>query len=392
MMDWIIQLVKDKVYYFKVGSKLVKKVLIAGAGKIGSLIACLLLDSSDYEVFLVDIHFTGTDFLRLQQKYPRFHTQELDVQRQDELTKFLKTHNIQAIISCLPFNMNIAVAKAAREYGAHYFDLTEDVSVTQVVKQLALNAKTAFVPQCGLAPGFVSIVANSLMKQFDKVERVKMRVGALPISSSNSLHYALTWSTDGLINEYGNLCHAIKNGEPAVLQPLEGVETIMLDGMRYEAFNTSGGLGSLPELYNGKVQFMNYKTIRYPGHCEKMRLLMNDLKLNQDRPTLKRILENAIPKTYQDVVIVYVSVSGQKNGELVESSYINKVYPQEIAGLHWSAIQVTTASGITSVVDQILQSPKKYEGLIYQESFTLKDFLANRFGKYYQQSGVSQWT
>ena len=101
---------------------------------------------------------------------------------------------------------------------------------------------------------------------------------------------------------------------------------------------------------------MNYKTMRYPGHCEQMRLLMNDLKLNHDRATLKRMLENAVPQTLQDVVIVYAAVTGKQDGELREENYVNKVYPQVIAGRLWSAIQVTTAAGITAVVDLVLAS------------------------------------
>jgi saccharopine dehydrogenase-like NADP-dependent oxidoreductase len=130
---------------------------------------------------------------------------------------------------------------------------------------------------------------------------------------------------------------------------------------------------------------MNYKTIRYPGHCGQMRLLMNDLKLNQDRDTLKRILENAVPQTLQDVVIVYAAVTGRQGGELREENYVNKVYPQMIAGRLWSAIQVTTAAGITAVVDLVLQGGQGYRGFFAQEQFRLPEILANRFGKYYAQ-------
>ena len=136
-----------------------------------------------------------------------------------------------------------------------------------------------------------------------------MRVGALPTNISNALQYSLTWSTDGLINEYGNPCDAIENGKAVRLLPLEGLEEIKIDGLTYEAFNTSGGIGSLADTYHGKVKHFSYKTIRYPGHCEKIKFLMNDLKLNDDRDTLKRIFEHAIPKTFQDVVLVYVSVT-----------------------------------------------------------------------------------
>ena len=221
------------------------------------------------------------------------------------------------------------------------------------------------------------------MQEFEQCHHAKLRVGALPQRVSNALHYSLTWSTVGVINEYGNPCHGIEAGVDVILTPLEGLETIQIDGCEYEAFNTSGGLGSLGELYTGKIQSLNYKTIRYPGHCEKMRLLMNDLKLNEDRDTLKKILERAIPKTNQDIVLIYITVDGIKNGELTEKSYLKKIYPKTISGLEWSAIQVSTASGICAVVELVLERENDYHGLVLQEKFRLEDVLTNRFGQHF---------
>ncbi|BCA95287.1 L-lysine dehydrogenase [Legionella antarctica] len=358
-------------------------VMITGAGKIGSLIACLLADSGSYQVHLADVEFSGSDVKRLLAALPEIKTVALDVKDEQSTETYLKKHNIIAVISSLPYFLNTHVAQAAKAAKAHYFDLTEDTSVTEAVKAIAENAETAFVPQCGLAPGFISIAANSLMQEFEQCFHARLRVGALPQRANNALQYSLTWSTDGVINEYGNPCYGIESGKAIIMAPLEGLETIQIDGCEYEAFNTSGGLGSLAELYFGKVQTMNYKTMRYPGHCEKMRLLMNDLRLNEDRVTLKKILENAIPKTYQDIVIVYVTVEGIKHGELTEKSYVKKVYPEVIRGLEWSAIQVSTASGVCAVVDLVLGQSNEYKGLILQEEFKLANVLENRFGKYY---------
>ena len=134
---------------------------------------------------------------------------------------------------------------------------------------------------------------------------------------------------------------------------------------------------------------MDYKTIRYPGHCAQMRLLMNDLKLNQDRATLKRILENAVPQTLQDVVIVYVAVTGRQDGELREENYVSKIYPQMIAGRLWSAIQVTTAAGIARRAStSCCSTPGRYRGFVRQEDFRLVDVLDNRFGRYYADGGT----
>ncbi|HLB58339.1 MAG TPA: saccharopine dehydrogenase C-terminal domain-containing protein, partial [Gammaproteobacteria bacterium] len=197
------------------------------------------------------------------------------------------------------------------------------------------------------------------------------------------LQYALTWSTDGLINEYGNLCHAIEHGEEVHVPSLEGLEEIEIDGLTYEAFNTSGGVGSLVKSYLGRVKHLTYKTMRYPGHCEKMRFLMNDLNLNEDRNTLKTILENVLPKTAQDVVLVYVSVTGLQDNQFTEENYVKKFYPKIIHDLSWSAIQLTTASELCAMLDIVIQNPTKYKGLVKQEQVTLEELIHNRFGQYY---------
>jgi saccharopine dehydrogenase-like NADP-dependent oxidoreductase len=364
------------------------RVLILGAGKIGSLISGLLASSGNYQVQLADVDGSVAEAVVRAHAAPGLSAHALNAKQRSALEQHLAKHPADAVISSLPFYCNVTVAEAARSAGVHYFDLTEDVEVTRSVRAIATGASQAFVPQCGLAPGFISIAAAELIKHFEELRAVKLRVGALPQHPNNVLKYSLTWSTEGLINEYGNPCQAIVDGRTVEVAPLEGMEEIEIDGTLYEAFNTSGGLGSLAETHGTRCESMNYKTIRYPGHCEQMRLLMNDLKLNQDRGTLKRILENAVPQTLQDVIIVYAAVTGTQDGELREENYVNKIYPQLIAGRLWSAIQVTTAAGITSVVDLVLESPERYQGFIAQEEFRLTDILANRFGRYYAQGGT----
>jgi saccharopine dehydrogenase-like NADP-dependent oxidoreductase len=364
------------------------RVLILGAGKIGALISGLLAESGSYKVQLGDVDGAAAEAVARAHASPHLSAFKLDATDGAALSKHLADHPVDAVISSLPYYCNVGVAEAARKAGTHYFDLTEDVEVTRGVRAIATGSSQAFVPQCGLAPGFISIAAAELITHFDELRAVKLRVGALPQHPNNVLKYSLTWSTEGLINEYGNPCQAVQDGRILEFAPLEGLEEIEIDGTLYEAFNTSGGLGSLAETHGAHCESMNYKTIRYPGHCEQMRLLMNDLKLNHDRGTLKRILENAVPQTLQDVVIVYAAVTGKQDGELREENYVNKIYPQMIAGRLWSAIQVTTASGITSVVDLVLENPGKYQGFVAQEQFRLTDILANRFGRFYAAGGT----
>lgn len=367
-----------------------KDILVLGAGKIGALISGLLAESGDYRVQLADSVAGAADKVVKAHAQSNLTAFTLDAGDAAALAAHVRQHQPVAVISGLPYFCNVKVAEVARAENLHYFDLTEDVAVTKSVRELAQGATTAFVPQCGLAPGFISIAANELIQHFEEIKSVKLRVGALPQHPNNVLKYALNWSTDGIINEYGNLCQSIVSGKEVDVLPLEGLEEISIDGKLYEAFNTSGGLGSLGETYGERVNTMNYKTIRYPGHCEQIRLLMNGLKLNHDRDTLKRILENAVPQTLQDVVIIYAAVTGMQDGQLREENYVNKVYPGAVAGRLWSAIQITTAAGICSVMDLVLADGSGRSGFIAQEQFSLKDILDNRFGAHYAQGGTNQ--
>ncbi len=361
------------------------RVLIAGSGKIGSLIACLLQQSGRYEVYIGDVSFHGSDVTHLLRAFPKIKKAVLDFSDEAAVGEYVQSKGIQAVVSSLPYFINPKVAEMAKRNKIHYFDLTEDTQVTSCVKALAKDAQKAFVPQCGLAPGFINLAANNIMKTFDKLDSAKLRVGALPQNSSHALHYALTWSTDGLINEYGNLCRAIERGESVTMPALGDIETIQLNGRLYEAFHTSGGIGHLVEMYREKINRLNYKTIRYPGHCEKMRFLMNDLKLNEDRSTLKRILENSVPKTYQDLVIIYISVTGWKGHDYLEQSYFKKIYPHEVGGISWSAIQMATASSLCTVADIVLSNETQYSGFVLQEVIPLDTFLSNSFSEPYRE-------
>jgi saccharopine dehydrogenase-like NADP-dependent oxidoreductase len=257
------------------------------------------------------------------------------------------------------------------------------VESTRTIKRLADGANTAFIPQCGLAPGFISIVAHDLARKFDELRDVQMRVGALPVFPTNALKYNLTWSTDGLINEYCNPCESIRDGRRGEVPALEELEQFSLDGTEYEAFNTSGGLGTLCDTLEGKVENLNYKTVRYPGHRDIVKMLVRDLRLGIRRDVLKDVLETALPITYQDVVLIFVTVSGMRDGRLTQESYAKKIYSQTINGQLMSAIQITTAAGICAMTDMLATGKLPQKGFIRQEEAKLPDFLANRFGRYY---------
>ncbi len=354
-----------------------RKVLVLGAGKIGGAIVDMLSATGDYDIAVAD---RDPAFLAM---VAREKARQSQVDVSDAVALRRLADGTDAVISALPFFLNPTVAAVAGEVGAHYFDLTEDVATTRAVRALAERGETAFAPQCGLAPGFISIVAAHLAKRFDSLRTVHMRVGALPQFPVNGLKYNLTWSTDGLINEYCNPCEAIHEGAPIELMPLEGLEHFSLDGIDYETFNTSGGLGTLCETLDGKVQSLNYKTVRYPGHRDVMKLLLEDLRLRDRRDLLKDVLETAVPITHQDVVLIFVTVSGMRENRLTQETYAKKIYACEIDGRLMSAIQITTAAGICAMVDLHRDGKLPARGFIRQEQAELDDFLTNRFGRYY---------
>lgn len=357
-----------------------KRIAVIGGGKIGSMIVDLLSSTGEYEVAVADRSREQLDRLETSASVERV---ALDITDTAALERLLAGKF--AVLSAAPYNLTTRIAQAAKAKGAHYLDLTEDVASTRFVKQLAEDASTAFIPQCGLAPGFITIVAYDLAKRFDTLQDVRMRVGALPKYPANALNYNLTWSTDGVINEYCEPCEAIVNGQLREVPPLEECEEFALDGVTYEAFNTSGGLGTLCETLSGKVRNLNYRTIRYPGHAAIMKALLNDLRLRDRRDVLKDILENALPATLQDVVIVFVTVSGSKGGRLIQESYANKIYAKSIGGIMRSAIQITTAAGICTVLDLLAEGALPAKGFVRQEDISLDRFLHNRFGRAYAQ-------
>ncbi|WP_373975392.1 saccharopine dehydrogenase NADP-binding domain-containing protein [Chitinibacter sp. SCUT-21] len=364
------------------------QVTIVGAGKIGGSIAKLLANFPDYQVSVLD---TNERALAALNGKVRVITRQ--IKADDDLLPFLQGQ--QAVMAATAFDQNHHIARAALAAGASYFDLTEDVATTRAVRKIAQGATDGqiFMPQCGLAPGFIGILAHDIARRFEQVDTVKMRVGALPQYPSNALKYNLTWSTDGLINEYCNPCEAIHHGRSINLQALEGLEHFALDGLEYEAFNTSGGLGTLCETWAGQVNNMDYKTVRYIGHRDLMDFVINDLRMGatpEKRRQLKHILEDALPITLQDVVLIFVTATGYIQGQFRQITDARKIYHQTIHGEVWSAIQLTTAAAAATAIDLHLTGQLPSRGFVSQDSIALHALLSNRFGQYYAVDRFAQ--
>ncbi|MCP5327212.1 MAG: saccharopine dehydrogenase C-terminal domain-containing protein [Steroidobacteraceae bacterium] len=360
------------------------RILVAGAGHIGSLVAELLTATDCYRVTIVD-----RDELALARLRDLAGVETLCASVTDHEAMVAAMHGCFAVLSAAPYAVTGAIARAAHAAGVHYLDLTEDVATTRLVKALASDATHALIPQCGLAPGFISIVGMELARRFDTLDSLRLRVGALPQFPSNALGYNLTWSTAGVINEYCQPCEAIVDGRRMLVPPLEQLEHFALEGVQYEAFNTSGGLGTLCDTLEGQVRHLNYRTIRYPGHRDAMQMLLQDLRLAERPGLLAELLEHALPETPQDVVVIFATATGRRGGRTWQESFAHRVHPTVLAGREWTAIQVTTASSICAVLDLLAEGRLPDRGFLRQEDIRLADFLGNRFGRVYASDGAS---
>lgn len=353
----------------------IENILVIGIGKVGALVATLLKQTG--------FNVTGMD-AAVRDDLP-FSMISGDAQNKDFLKKTFK--NFDTIVSCLPYHLNTTVVNVAHQGGLHYFDLTEDVPTTNAIRKLAETSKGVMAPQCGLAPGFIGIVGASLAKDFNRLRSIELKVGALPQHPNGDLGYAFNWSPEGVVNEYLNDCEVIRDGQVKMVPAMQNLETVIIKGKTLEAFTTSGGLGTMCETYAGKVDKLNYKTMRYPGHMRLMRFFFHELLMKDDRKRAGEILVNAKPPVDEDVVYVHASVEGWKKigtsgQEVLEREQFVKAYKQKkIAGDQWRAISWTTASSICAVIEMVANGTLPDRGFLKQEEIPLDKFLETKCGK-----------
>jgi len=353
-------------------SLFMKNILVVGLGKVGSLVGTLLSH-----------RFSVTGFDR-QNPAETVSFPVITGNVTDEAALTDTVGQFDAVVSCLPYNLNLPIAKAAYATGIHYFDLTEDVPTTTAIREMAKTARGVMAPQCGLAPGLIGIVGADLAKRFDKLRDIELRVGALPRYPNGLLGYSFTWSPAGVINEYLNDCEVIANGDIKMVPALDGIEQINIEGQEFEAFSTSGGLGTMCETYAGQVDTLNYKTIRYPGHCRLMRFMLYELILKNKRELVEQILTEAKPPVQADVVYVYAVVEGWKDDKLAREEFYRAYHPRDIDGKSWRAISWTTAGSVAAVVELVADGKLPQKGFIKQEDIPFAEYLQTENGAFFR--------
>lgn len=354
-----------------------KIVVLGGRGHIGAYVAHVL-SRDGHDVTTYDIQ-TGTDL------------SDISVVRQS-LT------GAGVVIDTLPYTCNRLIATVAARLGVAYFNLTEDVENTTYIRGLAAQPNIPLIPQCGLAPGMVSIIAQQMTRAFATVDSIYVRVGALPCNKLNHLGYALTWSAAGLVNEYCNPCAVVQNGVLTTAPALDGQETLVLHGEPFEAAYTSGGIGTLAETWAGVAREVNYKTLRYAGHFDFMRILRDDLQMAQYKNLAEDWFTRALPRTVDDVVVIAIHVTGvrssrtrQSSGDRYTSTYVHRVYRDSeptLARSGSTAIQKTTAHGVLAVVDTYLRGHLSRTGFVKQEDIPFEAIYDSPYSETYGLSDI----
>jgi saccharopine dehydrogenase-like NADP-dependent oxidoreductase len=362
---------------------MISSIRVIGLGKVGELVATLLTDSG----------FTVKAFDARERTDLPFETGVLDVRDNDAVRTALK--GADAVVSCMPYHLNLGVAEAAFETGVHYFDLTEDVPTTKLVMELAeKNSDLVFAPQCGLAPGLIGIIGSALTKPFDEIRSIELKVGALPRHPAGLLGYAFNWSAEGVVNEYLNDCEVLRGGVRQMVPAMTELERVVIGGVELEASLTSGGLGTMCETYEGRAQRLDYKTMRYPGHFELMRFFFDELGLRDRRELAGEILVNAKPPVDDDVVYLHAAVEGIANGigdtaagQLTRKQYVRAYQPLRINDRLWRAISWTTAASAVAVVELVASGKLPTTGFIQQEDIPFQALLETKNGARFAELG-----
>lgn len=270
------------------------RYLVLGAGRQGTACAYDMAVYGDAEELILadgNLAFAQKSAERLKsllkgRPTPRINTIAMDVQKNDLLVKSLT--GIDAFLSAVPYYFNPRVAQAAIKAGASMCDLGGDIGAVQ--EELALHteaeaAEITIIPDCGLAPGMNNLLAVYAMEQMDRCQEVQIRCGGLPQVPRPPLGYRLAFNLEGLLNNYFGKAYVLRSGKVAEIESFTDLETIEFPPPlgRCEAFVTAGATSTCPWSFAGKVETYEYKTIRYPGHYEKFKLL-RDLGLLDTTP------------------------------------------------------------------------------------------------------------
>ncbi|MEW5923099.1 MAG: saccharopine dehydrogenase C-terminal domain-containing protein [Candidatus Zixiibacteriota bacterium] len=369
------------------------KIAVIGSGLMGRAAAYDLSRAEDVElVGLYDFDLELAE--EIARKYGNNITTagKVDAGNEDEVAEILKDYD--ACISAVTYRYNPGLTRAAIASKTHFFDLggNNDAVASQfAMHEEAKAADIVVIPDCGLAPGMVSVLAAAGVREFDKVRSLKIRVGGLPQNPRPPLNYQMVFSSEGLINEYWEPVVVLDNGEKRIVNPMTGLEELEFDGIgKLEAFYTSGGTSTLPDTYRGIIDFLDYKTIRYPGHCQLFKTMLDiglgsrsEVKVDginiEPRKVFKKVLEKNLSFGDPDMVLVRLIFNGDKDGRNVEMVYEFVDRQDTRTGL--TSMMRTTSFPIAIIAWMACRGQITHRGVVPQEIAVEPQFFISQLKK-----------
>jgi saccharopine dehydrogenase-like NADP-dependent oxidoreductase len=372
-------------------------IIIAGAGGIAEAVGLLLMEWSEVTPSLFIGNRTLSNAQKVAQWIEEGSTKKGEIKAfllpenglTDEMQKIFFKGDI--ILDCLPGSQAPKMAQIAKDFGMHYANLTEYVAETEKIMELASNAKTGFVLQTGLAPGYIDLLAHGLFQEFcsdfgvNKVDKLEFKVGALTNHAVAPHYYGFTWSPVGVATEYLKDAIVLRDYKKTSVAALSERASIIIDGIVYEEDLTSGGAADLPDALSGKVRSLDYKTLRHPGHYAWVEEQLTELKSPITAISdLQHKMESLIPHIEDDQIVLYAAVEGKDaTGVLRRREIAKRILPQKVGNHQLRAIQTTTAAPLAQAAQLLLETNP--HGVILQSqidsvAFLKGDFISKVYG------------
>ncbi|HLL46786.1 MAG TPA: saccharopine dehydrogenase C-terminal domain-containing protein [Longimicrobiaceae bacterium] len=306
------------------------RMLVLGAGLQGSACAYDLLTHTDHDVVIADINVDNVAPFLQPYVGGRLTLRRVDANDRASVREVMD--GVTATMSAFPYYFNLGMAVAAVDAGSHFCDLGGNTEIVLQQKELADRARdngVSIIPDCGLAPGMVNILAQHGISRLDRVDAVRIKVGGLPQNPEPPLNYQLVYSLEGALDYYTTLSWVLRDGSPTQVKALSEIEELEFPGVgTLEAFHTAGGLSTMAQSYEGKVPTMEYKTLRYPGHAKLLEAIRDLGLLDMEPVDVKgtrvvprdvfiSIVGPRLRKDYRvspDMVVLRVEAEGEKDG------------------------------------------------------------------------------
>lgn len=344
-------------------------VIIFGAGNIGSALAAYLSKDESFAVDVVDPSEHALDRLKALDLPVSLH----HAHHQEQISQLLAGKD--AVVAAVPERAIATIAKAAASARKHFLDFSPlQPAAKRELEPLA--RERVVLNGCGVSPGIVENIAHGLVLRSAPVHDLTIRVGSIPRYPTNRLGYGQIWDIDGLIDEYTKSCEALRDGQITQIAPLEGKEHIVVDGVGYEAFTTSRGLQNIEPFRGSGVRNVTFKTLRYPGHLDYMRFLLEDLGLKARRDMLKSLLLNGLPMIDDDLLVIFVTAVGERELRKTEASLSYKFRANSAVG-PFNAITSVAAGYASELLSLLRRGELGTHGFVPHHAITIQNLLGN---------------